>query len=363
MDTFVWLGCAMHKDLNCVKGRCETFKTVWSTLGVPGPALLPNKSNAATLQLLEQQEDPVSDSAQAEEAAAAALSGGAVRLASLAGLCFNHKDDETGQQDLYRDYFATHHSENRRFPDTSNTCYGSYVDAAMVLFIFRLKHVRFLEHVRDKKGSGMLDNMESNILNGLQDWPTITELAVLVMYGQAVSRLYMHAIRAAQAVGKNGLELGMLQQSILTHLDKLILNPDLLLGQSPKAADATLEGSEWMESHMFSVVTNESKNLLHLHKVLVEFLKAAHTTWERFISKFVKGGQVKSLTPHEMILAFMPPTNDANEGILGMWRVWHRRFPRLMQDHFNAIIMVQWNGTEEHDIGLIPHCGTCRTQL
>ena len=187
MDAFVWLGCAMHKDLNCVKGGCKTFKTVWSTLGIPGPALLPNKSNAATLQLLEQQEDSVSDSAQAEEVAAAASSGGTVRLASLAGLCFNHKDDETGQQDLYRDYFATHHSENQRFPDTSNTRYGSYVDAATVLFIFRLEHIRFLEHVRDKKGSGMLNNMESNILNGLQDWPTITKLAVLAMYGQAVS--------------------------------------------------------------------------------------------------------------------------------------------------------------------------------
>ena len=85
----------------------------------------------------------------------------------------------------------------------------------------------------------------------------------------------MRAIRAAQGVGKNGLELGTLQQSVLTHLDKLILKPDLLLGQSPKAANAALEGSEWMESRVFSMVTNESKNLPHLHKVLVEFLKAA----------------------------------------------------------------------------------------
>ena len=50
---------------------------------------------------------------------------------------------------------------------------------------------------------------------------------------------------------------------------------------------------------------------------------------------------------HEMILAFMPPTNDVNEGILGTWRVWHRRFPQLTQDRFNAIVMVRRNGTED----------------
>jgi hypothetical protein len=344
IDAFVWLGCAMHKDLNCVKGGCETFKTIWSTLGVPGPALLPNKSNATTLQLLEPEEP---GSSPAEEAATAASSGGAVRLAALAGLCFNHKDDETGHQDLYRDYFATHHGKVQHFPDTSNTRYGSYVDAATVLLIFRVEHIQFLEHVRDKKESGTLNNMESNILNGLRDWPTITELAVLAMYGQAISRPYMRVVRAAQADGKNGLELGTLQRGVLTHLDKLILDPDLLLGQNPKAAKAAVDGSEWIESRVFTAIANNSTNLPHLRDVLVEFLKAARVTWERFISEFAEGGQVESLTPHEMILAFMPPTNDANEGILGTWRVWHRRFPRLTQDRFNAIVMVRRNGTED----------------
>lgn len=94
INTFVWLGCAMHKDLNCFMGGCETFKTVWLAMGICGPAILPNKSNAATLQLLESQ-------SPAEEATVGTSSSGAIRLASLAGLCFNHKNDETGHQDTY----------------------------------------------------------------------------------------------------------------------------------------------------------------------------------------------------------------------------------------------------------------------
>ena len=168
--------------------------------------------------------------------------------------------------------------------------------------------------------------MEANIFNGLHDSPTITELAVLAIYGQAISRPYMRAVRTAQAKGENGLELGTLQRRVLTHIDALICDPNLLLGENPKAADVTLDGHEWMEARIFATIKRESEHLPHLREVLIEFLNGARTTWERFISEFAEGGQVESLTPHEMILAFMPPTNDANEGMLGSWRVWHRRF-------------------------------------
>ena len=107
INTFVWLGCMMHKDLNCVKGGCETFQTTWSTLSVHGPALLPNKSNVSTLQLLTSEPDL----SPAGDTAAGALGGRVVKLASLLGLCFNHKDDETGQQDSYHDYFQAYHGE------------------------------------------------------------------------------------------------------------------------------------------------------------------------------------------------------------------------------------------------------------
>ena len=74
-----------------------TFKTIWLALGIHGLAILPNKSNAATLQLSE----PQSNLSPTKESTVGASSGGAIMLASLSGLCFNHKDDETGHQDTY----------------------------------------------------------------------------------------------------------------------------------------------------------------------------------------------------------------------------------------------------------------------
>jgi len=42
VDLFVWTGCAMHKDLNCVKGGNEAMMEWWEKNNVPGPILLAN---------------------------------------------------------------------------------------------------------------------------------------------------------------------------------------------------------------------------------------------------------------------------------------------------------------------------------
>ena len=42
----------------------------------------------------------------------------------------------------------------------------------------------------------------------------------------------------------------------------------------------------------------------------------------------------------------MLTTNDVNEGMLGTWRVWARRFPSLSQHRFNSLVMYSRNNTE-----------------
>src|SRR4051812_35933919 len=92
VDLFIWVGCAMHKDLNCVKGGNVKMMNWWKENGVTCPILLANKENAA---ILEQAEDSNSDDyTDAEERAYNASTRGGVKLASLAGMAFNNKDDK-----------------------------------------------------------------------------------------------------------------------------------------------------------------------------------------------------------------------------------------------------------------------------
>jgi len=53
-----------------------------------------------------------------------------------------------------------------------------------------------------------------------------------------------------------------------------------------------------------------------LSECLVVFFTSALQTWTRFMAEFALGSVIDLSTVKEHELAWMPPTNDANEGIL-----------------------------------------------
>ena len=53
--------------------------------------------------------------------------------------------------------------------------------------------------------------------------------------------------------------------------------------------------------------------LPHLTEVLVAFFNDALVTWKCFTSEFENGGLIDKATDAEKDLAWMSPTNDANE--------------------------------------------------
>ena len=84
----------------------------WPENNLPGPVKLYNRDNAAAVNL----GDGTAAATRAEDRS----SGGAIKLASLAGAIFRHKDRKRGQQDPLR-YFWDHETGlNLCFPDTSN---------------------------------------------------------------------------------------------------------------------------------------------------------------------------------------------------------------------------------------------------
>ena len=86
-DFYVWAGCCMHKELNSVKGATNAMTSFWGSRSITGPRKLLNKDNLAAVM------------AGTSEASARTLDvsiGGVIKLTSLAGVLFNHKDDKKG---------------------------------------------------------------------------------------------------------------------------------------------------------------------------------------------------------------------------------------------------------------------------
>ncbi|KAG1764536.1 hypothetical protein EDD22DRAFT_1018747 [Suillus occidentalis] len=77
------------------------------------------------------------------------------------------------------------------------------------------------------------------------------------------------------------------------------------------------------------------------------FLGGALETWERFTEEFAAGGLIASSSAEERELAAMPTTNDANEGMLGMWRRHSRDKPSLTVGHFSNQAAFARNETQD----------------
>jgi len=86
--------------------------------------------------------------------------------------------------------------------------------------------------------------------------------------------------------------------------------------------------------------------LPHLSDLVVVFFKGACGTWKCFTTEFTPGGIIDSATDLQKELAWMPATNDVNEGMLGSLRQFWRFNPRASLHIFNALAMYQRNDTQ-----------------
>jgi hypothetical protein len=210
-----------------------------------------------------------------------------------------------------------------------------------------LQHfIDFLAYIRDKKNIMRFSHMEENLWAALHDTATLTELAVLALYAQAVTHPYMRVIRGSAKKKTNMLDLGPMHHKITAHMTKIIEDPCLLVGGNASYQAGAADGLEWNAPNVFQAIQNMVPKLPHLKPVLVEFFQGAQNTWKRFISEFAPGGLIDEATLAERELAWMPPTNDVNEGALGSFRVLMRRQPLLSLLQYNAQAMFHHNDTQ-----------------
>lgn len=185
--------------------------------------------------------------------------------------------------------------------------------------------------------------MESNILKGLADLATITEMAVLALYHESVSKLYAMEVHGLANEHKNALDLGPLHSNLETHCDIIAKNPMLLLGDNVLHTTGAFYGTLWDQpviDHILSI----SNQLPHLNHALIAFFKGACKKWPTFTEEFRPGSEISQMTTEEKALAFCSPTNDHNEGACAMSKCWSRRAPTMTTHQKNARLQVQLNG-------------------
>lgn len=265
----------------------------------------------------------------------------------LGGLLFHHKDDKAGQQDTFSWFFSQQLGHEVTYPGTSSTRYQSNCDGAEFILLHRGLLIQFMDHICHKKDKVGLTNLKKNFLAAIQDPPTIAELLMLLIYSLVFSHLYMWYICGLGVDDVNLLELGLLYQKMAEHYQKIIADPDLVIGLSATSATGTFDGKPWHNKNTFKAMQEWILKLPYLRNIFIAFMQGCLTTWIRFTSEFKAGGVIDGLTAKERDAAWMPATNDVNEGALGTLRITMWRKPHLTLHQFNAYFMFNQNKTQD----------------
>ncbi|KAK7041202.1 hypothetical protein R3P38DRAFT_2512396, partial [Favolaschia claudopus] len=257
-------------------------------------------------------------------------------------------DRKRGQQDSLRFFFDAELGFVLAFPDTSNTRFQSHMEAAAVLLTYLDYFIRFLTYVKENKQSRRLNHMEQNVFDGLHDIPTRTELCATTMYYQAVSVPYMREIRGANASEDNVLRLGPLHARLITHLDKLIADPDLLVGPAVSYETASLDGQPWDHPQAVLAVQKYAPDLPHLKGLTLDLLMGARVAWKRFSGEYSDEGDIAAATEDQMDRAQMEKTNDRCESSFGVFRQEAKISPNMSLEIHNSRQMYKFNRTSDY---------------
>lgn len=325
--------------MNAAKGADKKLKGDYPKHGLPEPILLKNKWQVRK-EKKTSAEDADSDEDNSDDSNAPV--GGGTKLCSLTGAEFNYWDEKKGLHRLAGDWFQKHCGHAHVFPDTSNTRYCSYCKAAVELLIRCEYYIQFLQSLSGCKKDG-LNNMEANILAGLRDWPTLTELAILALYGQVVSVPYISYVQSYEG---NALNLGPFREQLMYHIRRLIADPDLLLNPDTFQSSAVFLGGPPERLDVFYKMSSMLPNMPNLRILLVEYLTGAMTIWERFTQEFAADGDIAKATLAERDLVSSEGLNNRSESAVGACKQAKLRNPTLTDSQRNSIFMRRYNGSE-----------------
>ncbi|KAL5476575.1 hypothetical protein ACEPAI_3255 [Sanghuangporus weigelae] len=235
---------------------------------------LSNKNNDAVLMLAESEEfqelrdveNEDSDGTRKETAAekrARELSvGEGMKTGFLLGLLLNSTDDKIGYHHIFCDYSIVHLGHGVNYPQTTNTRYSSYLDAAEETLAHLAFYIGFMKYIEFSKKNPGLNHMESNVLKVLTDPPMLTELACLALYREAVSIPYITSVYGTGLEDISALELGPILQKVKSHINKLIDDPMIILLPDSSPQASTLSRNEaWDRPDAINELKNKASRI------------------------------------------------------------------------------------------------------
>jgi hypothetical protein len=234
------------------------------------------------------------------------------------------------------------------FPHVNSARYGSLLAAIIELLLNRTWYLKFMQEIHDSKTTPGFTNLESNAVAGLLDIPTLTEMCAAALYCELVDRPYMTYVRTRDAKAPlNALDLGPFHDTLLDYTKRVSEDCSIILQTSASLGSTglprTFNGLEPECPEVFYCVYAHAQDLPHLSAMVSAFFQGAHDKLIKFTQEFAKDGTIAKMTAEQRAAAFIDPTNDVNEGALGVLRIAMRRMPHLSLGGLNQRMMLWKN--------------------
>jgi hypothetical protein len=162
-------------------------------------------------------------------------------------------------------------------------------------------------------------------------------------YNQCITHPYLHTIRNLTA---NILDLGPIHMKVISHLNHIINDINLILAPDTTYETLTLNGKPFKCPEAFYAIqclALDHKTYPHFPQLLVAFFQGALDMWIRFSAEFAAGGAIDKSSSSQRQMAHMKTTNNDNEGALGTICTSLCRAPHMSLSHFNSRFMYKKN--------------------
>ncbi|KAJ7347033.1 hypothetical protein DFH08DRAFT_809785 [Mycena albidolilacea] len=117
------------------------------------------------------------------------------------------------------------------------------------------------------------------------------------------------------------LDLSPLHCALHNHIQSILNIIDLIFGPNMLLATATPDGKPWFKPEVMEEVFKLIPSLPHIKKMSLAFFHRALVTWVCFSVEFAPSSLIDLCTATEHQQAWMPLTNNTNEGCLGGYHV------------------------------------------
>ncbi|KAJ7673697.1 hypothetical protein DFH06DRAFT_1318832 [Mycena polygramma] len=234
-----------------------------------------------------------------------------------------------------------------KFPDVSNTRYGSFTyGAADVVCFHGLIQELVCEIIDGKAKSGQANHVEYLILKGINCAETMSHLAALALLGVSVHWGYMDIVRGKKENPINLLSLTDLHRRLPKFCANIAANPWKLLDPTTPLDELTIDAKPFRDEFLVDCIRQMKPHLPNLFLIISTIFSGAEQGWIRFTPEFQVGGTFDRLTPEQRAILVIPSTNDSNEGMLGSFRVHMRYHPNSTAHSFSNQTRTERNDTE-----------------